>query len=125
MKRRHSKGLENQPDFYNQVIHIKTGLSAEQLIHAVLQIEEKMGRVRTVKMGPRIIDIDILFFNNEVIDEPGLIVPHPRMQERRFVLLPLAEIVADYVHPVLHKTVKLLLDECTDVLDVHKIELNN
>lgn len=118
-------GMINQPDFYNQVLHVKTGLTAQQLMHKVLEIEEHMGRTREIKMGPRIIDIDILFYNNDVVNMPGLIIPHPRLQDRRFALLPLTEIAADYIHPVFRKTVVQLLDECTDTLNVHKIETNN
>ena len=84
-----------------------------------------MGRKREVKIGPRTIDIDILLFNNEIIHQPHLTIPHPRLHERRFALTPLAEIAPNIIHPVLHKTIQQLLSECTDTLDVHKIEDNN
>jgi 2-amino-4-hydroxy-6-hydroxymethyldihydropteridine diphosphokinase len=114
-------GLEDQPDFYNQVLLLHTSLSAQELIKVLLTIENKMGRKRSVKMGPRTIDIDILLFNDDIIKEPDLIIPHPRMQDRRFVLLPLAEIAPDFIHPVFHKKIIQLLEECTDSLNVYKI----
>ena len=80
-----------------------------------------MGRVRTVKNAARIIDIDILFFNNEIINEKNLVIPHPEIQNRRFVLTPLEEIAALIIHPILKKTIKKLLQICPDELNVQKI----
>jgi 2-amino-4-hydroxy-6-hydroxymethyldihydropteridine diphosphokinase len=113
-------GREDQAAFLNQVLRIETGLRPEQLLNAILQIEEELGRKRAVKYGPRTIDIDILFFDDEVIDEPGLKIPHPQMQNRRFVLEPLHEIASAKIHPVFGKTVAMLLAECADPLTVHK-----
>ena len=87
----------------------------------VLKIEEEMGRVRKEKLGPRIIDIDILLFENEIHDLRFLKIPHPEMQNRRFVLAPLAEINSTLQHPVLKKTIAELLEECPDNLEVKKI----
>jgi len=115
-------GLEDQPDFYNQVLLLRTSLSAQELIRALLTIENKMGRKRSAKMGPRTIDIDIILFNSDIIKEPDLIIPHPRMQDRRFVLMPLTEIAPDFIHPVFHKKISQLLEECADTLNVYKID---
>jgi 2-amino-4-hydroxy-6-hydroxymethyldihydropteridine diphosphokinase len=80
-----------------------------------------MGRIRTGKNAPRIIDIDILFFNREIISTPDLLIPHPRIPDRRFVLVPLNEIAADFIHPVSGKSIRELLRECKDMLTVKKI----
>src|SRR4051812_47890788 len=84
-------GNTDQPDFINQVLHVETDLTAQQTIRSILQIEKIMGRQRSEKNAPRIIDIDILFFNDSIINESHLHVPHPRLQDRRFVLEPMHE----------------------------------
>ena len=89
-------------------------------MQTILLIEKKMGRVRTEKNAARIIDIDILFFNKEIINEPQLVVPHPKIQDRRFVLIPLNELSANFIHPVLNKTIHYLLRVCPDTLAVKK-----
>ena len=114
-------GKTDQPSFLNQALEISTSLNARQLMRKVLKIEEEMGRVRKEKFGPRIIDIDILFFENEIHDLRFLKVPHPEMQNRRFVLVPLAEINSTLQHPVLKKSIAELLEECPDNLEVKKI----
>ncbi len=114
-------GKTDQPDFLNQVLLIETKWSPRELLKAILHLEEKGGRIRTVKNAPRTIDIDILFYGQMVIEEPGLSIPHPRIADRRFVLEPLNEISPGYEHPVLHKTIHQLLLECTDQLAVKKI----
>ncbi|MEX6687760.1 2-amino-4-hydroxy-6-hydroxymethyldihydropteridine diphosphokinase [Danxiaibacter flavus] len=114
-------GLEDQESFYNQVICIDTALEPEALMKQILAIEEQMGRIRTIKMGPRIIDIDILLIDDLIINTPLLTVPHPFLPERKFALTPLNEIAPDLVHPVLNKTISELLQECKDPLNVYKI----
>jgi 2-amino-4-hydroxy-6-hydroxymethyldihydropteridine diphosphokinase len=113
-------GNTNQPDFLNQVIIVETKLSAPQTMQSILAIEEKMGRIRTIKNAPRIIDIDILFFNKEIINQPQLTVPHPQIQNRRFVLVPLNQLSPNFKHPLLNKTVHQLLINCRDKLNVKK-----
>lgn len=113
-------GLEDQPSFLNQVLEIETGLKAPGLLRNVLSLEETLGRRREAKYGPRVIDIDILFFNNEAINTEGLTVPHPQMPYRRFVLVPLNDIAPQKLHPLLKKSVAQLLDECPDHLPVQK-----
>ena len=115
-------GNTDQPAFLNQALELDTAFNARQLIRRILKIEKLMGRVRKEKYGPRIIDIDILLFNNEKHNYQFLRLPHPEMQNRRFALLPLAEIAPDIVHPVLNKTITKLLNECEDELDVKKIQ---
>lgn len=113
-------GNTDQPSFLNQALELETAMNARQLIRRILKIEKMMGRIREEKYGPRIIDIDILLFNQEKHNYHFLKLPHPEMQNRRFVLVPLAEIAPAALHPVLHKTVTELLDICPDELEVIK-----
>lgn len=116
-------GAENSPDYYNQCIKIITELSADPLMELLLNIEQKMGRVRSDNRNQsRTMDIDILLFGHETINSEHLIIPHPRMQLRQFVLKPLNEIAADVIHPVLNKTINQLLQSCPDTLTAKKIE---
>ncbi len=116
-------GLTDQPSFYNQVLVIETALLPEALMQTLLSIEEKLSRVRTIKFGPRTIDIDILLINNLISNTALLTLPHPALPQRRFALLPLAEVAPDLIHPVENKTVLQLLQACTDTLDVQKITI--
>ena len=111
-------GNTNQPDFLNQVLILETRLNATECMQQIFFIENKMGRIRTEKNAPRIIDIDILFFNDEVINEPGLTVPHPQIANRKFVLIPMNELSPGLLHPVLNQTIANLLSTCTDQLEV-------
>ena len=115
-------GKTEQPSFLNQALEYQTDLAPQALIRTILQIEEEMGRRRTEKFGPRIIDIDILFFNSEIVQEPHLTIPHPEIQNRRFALVPMAEIAPQLIHPLMHKTIRQLLQECPDTLDARKLE---
>ncbi|MFT3981390.1 MAG: 2-amino-4-hydroxy-6-hydroxymethyldihydropteridine diphosphokinase [Ferruginibacter sp.] len=114
-------GKTNQPDFLNQVIIVESNLDAVSSLQQILAIEQEMGRIRTEKNAPRIIDIDILFFNKDIIDLPELSVPHPAIAQRRFVLTPLNELSPNFIHPVLRQTNHQLLKICPDKLNVKKI----
>jgi 2-amino-4-hydroxy-6-hydroxymethyldihydropteridine diphosphokinase len=113
--------MDDAMSFLNQVILLETELSAENLMDILLQIENLLGRIRTQgKYESRTIDMDILFYNNEVQTTGKVIIPHPHIQERRFVLEPLFEIAPELVHPVLKKSISQLLDECKDGYAVAK-----
>jgi len=114
-------GIRDQPAFLNQVIFLFTKLDPRQLLSTILDIEHQMGRERTQKFGPRAIDIDILFYNQAIIDEPGLTIPHPQLHLRKFTLEPLHEIAPSYIHPVLNKSISDLLRDCPDPLAVKKL----
>src|SRR4028119_841098 len=114
-------GVEDQSAFLNQALKTETPFSAKQLLDVILKIEEELGRKRDYKYGPRTIDIDILLYNDEVIEEPELVVPHPHMQHRRFALVSLNDIASTIVHPALHRTIAQLLADCPDPLTVNKI----
>lgn len=114
-------GNVNQQNFYNQVLLVQTTLSAHQVLQTILQIELDMGRVRELKWAPRTIDIDILFYDNLVMDEDDLTVPHPLLHLRKFTLQPMAELAANLVHPKLHATISQLLVSCPDTGLVEKL----
>jgi len=115
-------GKNDQPFFLNQAVAVKTSLPALQVLESALNIEQTLGRIRKEKWGERLIDIDLIFFGNEVIDiENRLQVPHPQMQFRKFVMAPLAEIVPQMIHPILGKTVLDIYENITDELAVRKL----
>ncbi|MBK7873426.1 MAG: 2-amino-4-hydroxy-6-hydroxymethyldihydropteridine diphosphokinase [Saprospiraceae bacterium] len=111
-------GIENQPDFLNQVLEINTQLEPEKILEIILIIEQNMGRERHVKWGERLIDIDILFYDALVLKTEKLMIPHPFLQDRNFVLAPLAEIAPDFVHPVLQRNIRDLFLDSKDQLIV-------
>lgn len=117
-------GFQSDDLFINAVVELQTKKPAQEVLQLVLDIENDLGRTRKQKEGyqSRTIDIDILFFDNQIIREEKLIIPHPRLHQRRFTLEPLHQIAPDFIHPVLKKSVAELLDICTDKLHVAKLE---
>lgn len=113
-------GMSDQPEFLNRALLLHTELPPQELMQRILEAEASMGRKRGVRNGPRKIDIDILLFNDEVVDTYRLTIPHPRMHLRRFVLVPMAELAPDKRHPVSGKTMARLLEECPDGLQARK-----
>lgn len=109
-------------DFLNQVLLLETNHTAIQLMDILIEIETSMGRVRTTgSYEPRIIDLDILFFNDEIINNEKLTIPHPLIQERRFVLEPMVEIAPEFIHPIFKKSMEELLRECGDKSAIQKL----
>lgn len=116
-------GFDSDDLFWNQVVEISTSLFPEKVLEQINQIENHLGRTRkTDQYSSRIIDIDILFYGNEIISLPNLIVPHPRIQERKFALVPMNEIAPEFIHPVFQKTISQLLAECPDPLRVEPVK---
>ena len=115
-----SWGNTGQTPYLNQVLFLYTSLSPQNLLTECLSIEKRMGRRRTVKWDSRIIDIDILFYNQDIVNEDGLIIPHPLLQERKFVLIPLNDVAPSFMHPIYKKSMQELLKECKDILQVKK-----
>lgn len=115
-------GKEDQPAFLNQAVAVNTGFTALEVLQKALAIEKTLGRVRKEKWGERLIDIDLILFGDAVIDIQNLLhVPHPHMQERKFVMAPLAEIAPLMVHPVLGQTVQNIYENITDALEIKKL----
>jgi 2-amino-4-hydroxy-6-hydroxymethyldihydropteridine diphosphokinase len=116
-------GKTDQPPFLNQAVGLQTNLTALEVLELALSIEQELGRVRKDKWGERLIDIDLILFGNEIINIPDkLQVPHPHMQNRKFVMEPLAEIAPEVIHPVLGETILAISRNITDPLEVKKIE---
>lgn len=113
--------FRDQDWFLNSVVEAETELTPADLMNAILAIERELGRERRIPKGPRVIDVDILFYGDQVIRTPGLEIPHPRMTGRRFVLVPFAEIAPNVVHPTLNKTIAQLLTETLDRSEVRPV----
>jgi 2-amino-4-hydroxy-6-hydroxymethyldihydropteridine diphosphokinase len=113
-------GFTDQPAFLNQVIMAETYLEPEALLLHLKRLESVMGRVPSFQNGPRLIDLDILFFDDMVLDSPVVQIPHPRLHERAFVLMPLNDLCPDLVHPVLQKSVSELL-MAADITKVNRV----
>ncbi|MFO7851256.1 MAG: 2-amino-4-hydroxy-6-hydroxymethyldihydropteridine diphosphokinase [Bacteroidota bacterium] len=108
-------GFKSNNDFYNQVIEVKTDVDPYDLLDIIQETENKMGRERRIKgYSDRIIDIDILFYDNKIISSKPLIIPHPLLHKRMFVLQPMADIAPEFIHPVFNKTIEELMQECED-----------
>ncbi len=118
-------GNVDQPDFYNQVIEIHSTFSPEDLLFHLLEIEKMAGRIRREKWGPRVLDIDILFYGDFILASENLTIPHPEISNRKFTLLPLVEIAPGFIHPITHKTINQMLLECRDDLAVEKLNRLN
>jgi 2-amino-4-hydroxy-6-hydroxymethyldihydropteridine diphosphokinase len=112
--------IREQAWFLNCVIEAETDLPPQQLMNMLLEIELQLGRRRDVKYGPRTIDLDILLYADTIVNDARLTIPHPKMAERRFVLVPLVEIAPTALHPTLHRTIAELLAGCSDPAEVRK-----
>ena len=106
--------VEGQDNYLNQMLKVKTTLLADQVLSVVLDIEKQLGRIRLEKWGERLIDIDIIFYNDSIIETPDLCVPHKHLHERMFVLTPLHNIAPEMIHPKYNKTIEELLNICND-----------
>jgi len=118
-------GNTNQEDFYNQAVLCYSSLAPEEVLQRVKQIEERMGRAESEHWGPRIIDIDIIFYGDKIVDKEHLKIPHPQLTNRNFVLVPLLDICPQKVHPVSHKTVESLSQECQDKGTVTLVDIDD
>jgi|SRR5690606_13473475 2-amino-4-hydroxy-6-hydroxymethyldihydropteridine diphosphokinase len=114
-------GKEDEPSYLNQVLCVSTNLAPHELLKTIHEIENSLGRTRQLRWESRLIDIDILFYNELIINDLGLIIPHPYLHKRKFTLVPLAEIAPEYTHPVLLKSIQQLLVELADPLMVNKL----
>ena len=113
-------GNTDQPDFFNQAICMETALSPQDLLNNIISIEESLGRIRShEKWMERTMDIDILFYNDEIIDTEHLKIPHPFIHQRKFVLIPMEQLSPALIHPIIKKNIKTLLSECADTLEVN------
>jgi len=117
-------GNTNQPDFMNQVVVVSSTFSPQGVLKKIIEIEAQLDRIRIEKWAARTIDIDILFYNEQCIDEANLIIPHPYLHQRNFTLAPLMEIASDFIHPIFNKTIAELYETLSDGLSVQRIDFH-
>ncbi len=115
-------GKTGQPNFYNQALAVETSQYPQVVLKNIFKIEELMGRVRSEKWADRVIDIDILLFNEDIVEQDDLKIPHPHLHERNFALVPLMEVAGEVIHPILNLAIEDVYFECIDTLDVIIIE---
>jgi 2-amino-4-hydroxy-6-hydroxymethyldihydropteridine diphosphokinase len=115
-------GKTNQPNFFNQALAVETPQYPQEVLKNILKIEALMGRVRTEKWEERVIDIDILLFNEDIVDEDNLRIPHPHLHERNFALVPLMDVAGEVMHPIINLPIEEVYFECLDTLDVFMVE---
>jgi len=120
-------GFTHENLFLNQVLIVSTSYCPEEVLEKVLDIEKELGRERSssAEYSSRMIDIDLLFYNDLILDQPDLKIPHPLLHKRRFTLKPLVEVAPDFVHPVFFKTIRQLLADCEDDIDARPISVDN
>ncbi|KAA3612291.1 MAG: 2-amino-4-hydroxy-6-hydroxymethyldihydropteridine diphosphokinase [Calditrichaeota bacterium] len=118
-------GMVDQPSFLNTAVGFKTALDPQQLLSLILDIERDLGRKRRIKWGPRTIDIDIIFYGKEIIETEKLTVPHPRFAERKFVLVPLSDLIPNFIPPGFSLPVNKILQNCGDDSAIQKYETGN
>lgn len=116
-------GKTDQNDFINMALEVEHYMTPNQLLISVNKIEDQIGRVRLEKWGPRLIDIDIIFIEDIIVDTKKLTIPHRLMHKRNFVLYPMVEIAADFIHPVIDEPLSTILEDCEDETEVRRIEL--
>jgi 2-amino-4-hydroxy-6-hydroxymethyldihydropteridine diphosphokinase len=116
-------GKTDQPSFFNLALILNTNYKPFEVLEITQDIEKVLGRIRKEKWGARIIDIDIIFFNDDIIESDRLIIPHPRLAERKFVLAPLQEIIPNYKHPIFNETIISLNRICTDKLNAKRLNI--
>ncbi|RMG72966.1 MAG: 2-amino-4-hydroxy-6-hydroxymethyldihydropteridine diphosphokinase [Nitrospirae bacterium] len=115
-------GVKEQPPFLNLAIHCRTSLPPEELLRRLKDIEKQLGRESTYHWGPRTIDLDILFYGDRIVNQKELVIPHPHIAQRLFVLKPLSDIAPFLIHPVLNRTILELLQEFKDKQAIHQVE---
>lgn len=116
-------GKTDQNDFINMALEVEHYMTPNQLLKTINKIEDQIGRVRLEKWGPRLIDIDIIFIEDIIVDTEKLTIPHRLMHKRNFVLYPMVEIAADFIHPLINEPLSIVLEDCEDETEVRRIDL--